>query len=216
MTQLLPYYPHLDINPLVGLKGAGLPQPPLQLASNAAQQISIPVYTPVYNQKQLVPPIKSSYSTAGPVTFTTKVSLKFAWMQLSQVNRIFVQKWLYSNNVAISWPEPDVKEKRQLSSCIINRFVNILTSIWTGRASVPCQFCLRTSYDRGYFRCRKDQYIQSQVHRRKRSTRLLWRHPCTSNLNSRWLQEIPCCTHKLTLRPRNRNTCSSLFTRSLV
>lgn len=71
MTHLLPYYPHLDINPLVGLKGVGLPQSPL--ASNAAQQISIPVYASVYNQKQIIPPIKPPYST-----FTTKVSLKFA------------------------------------------------------------------------------------------------------------------------------------------
>ncbi|XP_071634040.1 uncharacterized protein [Temnothorax longispinosus] len=74
VTQLLPYYPYypLDSNPLVGLKGAGLAQPPLQLASNAAQQISIPIYASVYNQKQLIPPLQPSYSTAGPVTFTTK------------------------------------------------------------------------------------------------------------------------------------------------
>ncbi|XP_028051066.2 uncharacterized protein LOC105838808 isoform X2 [Monomorium pharaonis] len=71
VTQLLPYYPHLDINPLVTLKDAGLPQPPLQLASNAAQKIAIPTYTPLYNQKQLIPSVKSSYS-AQPVTFAAK------------------------------------------------------------------------------------------------------------------------------------------------
>lgn len=75
VTQLLPYYPHLDVNPLVNLKGAGLAQPPLQLASHATQQISIPVYAPVYNQKQLISSVKQPYSTVEPVTFTTKVNL---------------------------------------------------------------------------------------------------------------------------------------------
>ncbi|XP_011639200.1 probable basic-leucine zipper transcription factor I isoform X2 [Pogonomyrmex barbatus] len=72
VTQLLSYYPQLNINPLVGLKGAELAQPPLQLATNIAQPISIPVYTPVYNQKQLVPSVKQPYPTVGPITFTTK------------------------------------------------------------------------------------------------------------------------------------------------
>jgi len=75
VTQLLPYYPYLDSNPLVDVKGIGLAQSPLQLASNAAQQISIPVYAPVYNQKQLISPVNLPYSTIAPVTFTTKVNL---------------------------------------------------------------------------------------------------------------------------------------------
>ncbi|XP_011874262.1 PREDICTED: RNA polymerase II degradation factor 1-like [Vollenhovia emeryi] len=70
VTQLLPYYPYLDNNPLVGLKGVGLAQPPLQLAANAAQQIPLPLYAPIYNQNQLIPPVKSPY--VGPVAFTTK------------------------------------------------------------------------------------------------------------------------------------------------
>ncbi|XP_011261583.1 uncharacterized protein LOC105254524 isoform X1 [Camponotus floridanus] len=70
VTQLLSYYPQLNINSLASGKSAGLVQPPLhQLANNAAQQISIPVYAPVYNQKQLVSPAKTSYSTIVPTTF---------------------------------------------------------------------------------------------------------------------------------------------------
>ncbi|XP_011694460.1 PREDICTED: uncharacterized protein LOC105453884 isoform X2 [Wasmannia auropunctata] len=72
VAQLIPYYSNLNINPLVGLKDAGLAQPPLQFASNAAQQIPIPLYTPAYNQKQLISSVKSPYSTIGQVTFTTK------------------------------------------------------------------------------------------------------------------------------------------------
>lgn len=80
MTQLLSYYPQLDINSVVGLKGVELAQqPPLhQLAGDATQQISIPLYTPVYHQKQLVSPIKTGshqYSTIVPATYTTKVNL---------------------------------------------------------------------------------------------------------------------------------------------
>lgn len=79
VTQLLSYYPQLNINSLASGKSAGLVQPPLhQLANNAAPQISIPVYAPVYNQKQLVSPAKTSYSTIVPTTFVptrTKVSL---------------------------------------------------------------------------------------------------------------------------------------------
>ncbi|KAL0114777.1 hypothetical protein PUN28_011824 [Cardiocondyla obscurior] len=74
VTQLFPYYPQLSYNSLADLKAAGLAQPPLQLASNAAQQISIPLYAPVYNQKQLIPPVKPSYSTIAPVAFTTKAA----------------------------------------------------------------------------------------------------------------------------------------------
>ncbi|XP_039304306.1 uncharacterized protein LOC105194912 isoform X2 [Solenopsis invicta] len=71
VPQLLPYYPQFDINPLLSVKGAGLAQSPL-LTSNLAQQISIPSYTPLYNQKQLIPSVKSPYSTVQPVTFATK------------------------------------------------------------------------------------------------------------------------------------------------
>ncbi|XP_072742976.1 uncharacterized protein [Anoplolepis gracilipes] len=75
VTQLLSYYPQLNINSLANGKSAGLVQPPLhQLANNAAQQISIPVYAPVYNQKQLVSSAKTSYSTVVPTTFRTKTS----------------------------------------------------------------------------------------------------------------------------------------------
>lgn len=79
VTQLFSYYPQLNINSLASGKSAGLVQPPLhQLANNAAQQISIPVYAPVYNQKQLISSAKPSYSTVVPTTFVptrTKVSL---------------------------------------------------------------------------------------------------------------------------------------------
>ncbi|XP_011334362.1 uncharacterized protein LOC105277601 [Ooceraea biroi] len=64
MTQLLSYYPHLDIN---SLKTVGLAQSP-------AQQISVPVYTPVYSQKQLIPPVKTPYPSVVPTPFTTKVT----------------------------------------------------------------------------------------------------------------------------------------------
>jgi len=74
VTQLYSYYPQLSINSLVDLKAAGLAQPPLQLASNAAQQLSIPLYAPVYNQKQLISPVKPPYSTVAPVAFTTKAA----------------------------------------------------------------------------------------------------------------------------------------------
>lgn len=76
VTQLLSYYPQLNINSLAGEKSAGLVQSPLhQSTNNVAQQISIPVYTPVYNQKQLVSSAKTSYSTVVPATFRTKVNL---------------------------------------------------------------------------------------------------------------------------------------------
>lgn len=76
MTQLLSYYPQLNINP-VGLKNVELAQPPLQLASDTTQQIALPVYTPIYNQNQLVSPVKTGpyqYSTIVPVTYA-KVNL---------------------------------------------------------------------------------------------------------------------------------------------
>ncbi|XP_070148899.1 uncharacterized protein [Polyergus mexicanus] len=74
VTQLLSYYPQLNINSPESEKSAGL-QPPLhQLVNNAAQQISIPVYAPVYNQKQLVSSAKTSYSTVVPTTFRIKAS----------------------------------------------------------------------------------------------------------------------------------------------
>lgn len=75
VPQLLSYYPQLNINSLTSGKSAGLVQPSLhESANNAAQQISIPVYTPIYNQKQLVPSAKTTYSTVVPATFRTKVS----------------------------------------------------------------------------------------------------------------------------------------------
>ncbi|XP_018396185.1 PREDICTED: uncharacterized protein LOC108774545 isoform X2 [Cyphomyrmex costatus] len=88
VSPLLPYYPHLDVNPLLNLKGAGLTQPPLQFASHAAQQISIPVYAPVYNQKQLISSVKQPYSTVEPVTFTTKTpkELTYASPQKKKIN----------------------------------------------------------------------------------------------------------------------------------
>ncbi|XP_029157351.1 uncharacterized protein LOC114929764 isoform X2 [Nylanderia fulva] len=74
VTQLLSYYPQVNINSLGG-KSAGLGQPSLhQSANNAAQQFSIPVYAPIYNQKQLVPSAKTAYSTVVPGTFRTKAS----------------------------------------------------------------------------------------------------------------------------------------------
>ncbi|XP_050454834.1 uncharacterized protein LOC126853277 isoform X1 [Cataglyphis hispanica] len=73
VTQLLSYYPQLNINSPSG-KSAGLVQPSLHQLANNAQQISIPVYAPVYNQKQLVSSAKTSYSTVVPTTFRTKAS----------------------------------------------------------------------------------------------------------------------------------------------
>ena len=46
-----------------------------QFVNHAAQQISIPVYAPVHNQKQLISSVKQPYSAVEPVTFTTKVNL---------------------------------------------------------------------------------------------------------------------------------------------
>lgn len=106
VTQYLPYYPYLDNNPLAGLKGAGLAQPPLQLANNGAQQISIPIYTPVYNQKQLIPPVKAPYSTVGPVTFTTKVSLICT-------NTAFLNKLYFCSNDYAAIISPRVVIKRE-------------------------------------------------------------------------------------------------------
>lgn len=77
-TQLLSYYPYLNINSVVAAKGAGLVQPSLhQLPNNALPQIALPVYTPVYNQKPLVSSAKTSYPypTVVPATFTSKVNL---------------------------------------------------------------------------------------------------------------------------------------------
>lgn len=75
-TQLFSYYPHLDINSAVSVKDVGLAPTSLQLVNNAGQ-ISLPLYAPAYNQKQLVPSVKTAdqYSMIIPVTFTNKVNL---------------------------------------------------------------------------------------------------------------------------------------------
>lgn len=85
-TQLLSYYPHLNINSLA--KSTRLAQQPSlhQLASSATQQISIPVYTPIYNQKQLVPSVKIPYSTIVSAPLTTKVGFYFQY-----ANAIFTE-----------------------------------------------------------------------------------------------------------------------------
>lgn len=75
-TQLLSYYPYVNINSVVGAKG--LVQPSLhQLPNNGVSQIPFPVYTPVYNQKPLVSSVKTPYPypTVVPATFTSKVNL---------------------------------------------------------------------------------------------------------------------------------------------
>lgn len=102
VTQLLSYYPQLNINSPASGKSAGLVQPSLHQLANNAQQISIPVYAPVYNQKQLVSSAKTSYSTVVPTTFRSKVSL----------NRIFERSagasittlYFYANNYVITIP----------------------------------------------------------------------------------------------------------------
>ncbi|XP_032664828.1 uncharacterized protein LOC116841240 isoform X3 [Odontomachus brunneus] len=78
-TQLLSYYPYVNINSVLGTKGAGPIQPSLhQLPNNGVSQIPFPVYTPVYNQKPLVSPVKTPYPypypTVVPATFTSKVT----------------------------------------------------------------------------------------------------------------------------------------------
>ncbi|XP_012226771.2 putative mediator of RNA polymerase II transcription subunit 12 isoform X1 [Linepithema humile] len=73
-TQLLSYYPHLNINPLVNLKSTKLAQPSLHQLASSTQQISIPVYAPIYNQNQLIPSAKLPYSTIVPAPLTTKIT----------------------------------------------------------------------------------------------------------------------------------------------
>lgn len=100
VTQLLSYYPQFNINSPESEKSAGL-QPPLhQLANNAAQQISIPVYAPVYNQKQLVSSAKTSYSTVVPTTFRTKVSLDCIFERSARTSIIIF--YFYANNYVIT------------------------------------------------------------------------------------------------------------------
>lgn len=76
-TDLLSYYPYLNINSVVSAKGAGLVQPSLQqLPNNAVPQISLPVYAPIYNQKPLVSSVNTPYPYPTVVpTLPSKVSL---------------------------------------------------------------------------------------------------------------------------------------------
>ncbi|XP_011149730.1 uncharacterized protein LOC105189370 isoform X2 [Harpegnathos saltator] len=89
-TQLLSYYPYLNINSAVSTKG--VVQPSLhQLPNNAVPQISLPVYTPVYNQKPLASSVKTPYPypTIVPTTFTSKTTKGSAYtfpVTLKKVN----------------------------------------------------------------------------------------------------------------------------------
>lgn len=56
MGHFLSYYPHIDLSSLNG----GKVQPSFQELTQA-QQISIPFYTPLLSQKQLITPVKMTY-----------------------------------------------------------------------------------------------------------------------------------------------------------
>ncbi|XP_014606484.1 PREDICTED: putative mediator of RNA polymerase II transcription subunit 12 [Polistes canadensis] len=79
MSQLLSYYPHIDLN---GLNGGKI-QASLQELSQA-QQISIPFYTSLLNQKQLITPVKTTYQIVPqhilrqPIPVSTTLFPKFS------------------------------------------------------------------------------------------------------------------------------------------
>ncbi|XP_015173884.1 PREDICTED: adenylate cyclase, terminal-differentiation specific-like isoform X2 [Polistes dominula] len=79
MSQLLSYYPHIDLN---GLNGGKI-QASLQELSQA-QQISIPFYTPYLSQKQLITPVKTAYqilpqyTLRQPIPVSTTLFPKFS------------------------------------------------------------------------------------------------------------------------------------------
>ncbi|KAI4500502.1 hypothetical protein M0802_004464 [Mischocyttarus mexicanus] len=79
MGQLLSYYPHIDLSVL----NSGKIQASLQELSQA-QQISIPFYTPLLSQKQLITPVKMTYqilpqyTLRQPVPVSTTLFPKFS------------------------------------------------------------------------------------------------------------------------------------------